>query len=572
MQTANIRVYNTLTRQKEPLETVQPGKVSMYLCGPTVYAEAHIGHMVGPVIFDTIKRYLVYCGYQVTWVVNITDVDDKLIASSKKRGISMSQVATEMTMDYLANLQSLGVNQIDHLPRATDNMDEMIQFIQELIARNFAYVSDGDVFFDVARDSQYGQLSNRTADDQQGEGGEAASKKRSSSDFALWKAAKPGEPAWNSPWGLGRPGWHIECSAMSRRLLGKTFDIHGGGLDLVFPHHENELAQSRCCHSQPMARYWMHNGLMRADSSAGKVGGRGDREPAASRISNEDLAANAADTSSKISRSKGAGGLAKQIEQYSGERIRFFLLRSHYRSTIVFGDEGLEEAGQALTAFYRLFQRFERITGEAFYPRPAKTGDRIEQLEYATTRAAGELPGDPHYSHASHHSHHLDAPHARPHAPTAASTNTLDEPDFLQQISALRNSYLEKMDDDFNTGGAVSDLFEMARAINRFIDTAGLEDAKKRSDSAIAQLRSAMSALRELGAILGLFLKPPRKSTSQDSGQLIEQLMQLLIRLRAEARASKNFATADAIRNGLTSLGISLQDLKEGTTWEKATE
>jgi cysteinyl-tRNA synthetase len=210
---------------KEPFTTVQPGKVGMYLCGPTVYKEAHIGHMVGPVIFDTIKRYLTYSGYEVTWVVNITDVDDKLIAQSHERGISMFQVATEMTADYLANLQSLGVTQIDHLPRATDNMDEIIRFIEELIAKDIAYASNGDVFFDVMRDPQYGQLSNRSPDSQQGEGGEAASRKRNPGDFALWKSAKPGEPAWDSPWGQGRPGWHIECSAMSRRILGKTFDI-----------------------------------------------------------------------------------------------------------------------------------------------------------------------------------------------------------------------------------------------------------------------------------------------------------------------------------------------------------
>ena len=196
-QTA-IRVYNTLSRQKEPFKTLVPGKVGMYLCGPTVYAEAHIGHMVGPVIFDTIKRYLVYSGFEVTLVVNITDVDDKLIASSRKRGITMSQVATEMTMDYLSNLQSLGVNQIDHLPRATDYMSEIISFVEELIEKGFAYASGGDVFFDVTRDPNYGQLSNRTADSQQGEGGEAASKKRSSGDFALWKSAKEGEPAWDS--------------------------------------------------------------------------------------------------------------------------------------------------------------------------------------------------------------------------------------------------------------------------------------------------------------------------------------------------------------------------------------
>ena len=533
---ASIRVYNTLTRQKEAFETVEPGKVGMYLCGPTVYAESHIGHMVGPVIFDTIKRYLVYCGYEVVWVVNITDVDDKLIASSRKRGISMFQVATEMTADYLANLRALGVTQIDMLPRATDNMDEIIKFIEELMERGFAYASDGDVFFDVARDPQYGQLSNRTLDSQQGEGGEAAAKKRSSGDFALWKSAKPGEPAWDSPWGAGRPGWHIECSAMSRRLLGKTFDIHGGGLDLVFPHHENELAQSRCCHGQPMVRYWMHNGLMRA-GNAGKVGGRATRPGEA----NQPPAAEA-DVSTKISRSKGAGGLADQIEKQTGERIRFFLLRSHYRSTIVFGDEGLDEAGQALTAFYRLIGRFERITGRGFYPQPAAGGaaDAVDEVEFAHRRDQGDQR-------------------------LSQSSSSL----LMQAVAQLRNSFLEKMDDDFNTGGAVSDLFELARTINRHIDEQKLEEASKRTPAALDDLRSAMSVLRELGAILGLFIKPPKKSGDDGDAKLVDDLMQLLIKLRAEARASKNFATADVIRNGLTALKIGIQDLKEGTIWEK---
>ena len=339
-RTTSIRIYNTLSKTKEPLVTVEPGKVGMYLCGPTVYAPAHIGHMVGPVIFDTIKRYLVYSGYEVTWVVNITDVDDKLINKSREKGISMFQLATQMTADYLSNLQALGVDQIDRLPRATDNMEEIIHFIQELIDRGFAYASGGDVFFDVTRDPQYGQLSNRSADAQQGEGGEAAAKKRSSGDFALWKSAKAGEPSWKSPWSEGRPGWHIECSAMSRRILGKTFDIHGGGLDLLFPHHENELAQSGCCHGQPMVRYWMHHGLMRASENTGKVGGKSDRQPEPQ-----------ADVSTKISRSKGAGGLAQLIEKQTGERLRFFLLRTHYRSTSVFGDEPLAEAGVPIDTF-----------------------------------------------------------------------------------------------------------------------------------------------------------------------------------------------------------------------------
>ena len=530
IQQTAIRVYNTLTRQKEPFRTLVPGKVGMYLCGPTVYAEAHIGHMVGPVIFDTIKRYLVYSGYEVTLVVNITDVDDKLIASSRKRGITMSQVATEMTMDYLANLQSLGVNQIDHLPRATDYMDEIIEFVKELILKGFAYASGGDVFFDVTRDPNYGQLSNRTAESQQGEGGDAASKKRSSGDFALWKSAKEGEPAWDSPWGKGRPGWHIECSAMSRSILGKTFDIHGGGLDLVFPHHENELAQSRCCHSAPMVSYWMHNGLMKREAGAGKLGGKSDRAAASETTE--------ADVSSKISRSKGAGGLAKLIDAQTGERIRFFLLRSHYRSTSVFGDEGLEEAGQALNAFYRLIQRFDRITGEAFYPQVGQTGE-VEELSFAKSRAAGD-----------------------------AMLADAGSEGLLAEIARLRNSFLEKMDDDFNTGGAVSDLFEMSRALNRFVDQNSLEDSKKRFAANIDTWRTGMRVLRELGAILGLFVKAPKKVSGGDR-QLIDGLMGLLIELRANARKNKDFATSDLIRDGLLKHSITLQDLKDGTTWEK---
>lgn len=519
---STIRVYNTLTRQKEPFETLEPGKVGMYLCGPTVYAEAHIGHMVGPVIFDTIKRYLVYSGYEVNWVVNITDVDDKLIASATKRGIPMSQVATEMTMDYLANLQSLGVDQINHLPRATDNMDEIILFIEELVTGGFAYASGGDVFFDVTRDADYGQLSNRSIDDQQGEGGGAAAKKRSAGDFALWKSAKPGEPSWDSPWGQGRPGWHIECSAMSRKVLGKTFDIHGGGLDLVFPHHENELAQSRCCHGQPMVKYWMHNGLMQRAGASAKLGGKSDRDPAPETA--EDAA------SKKISRSAGDGGLAQLIEQQTGDRIRFFLLRSQYRSTILYGDEALEEAGQALSAFYRLIERFDRLTGKVFY----------RDLTYARTREDGD-------------------------AALAGKTKAL-----LVELAKRRTAYLEKMDDDFNTGGAVSELFEMSRAINRFVDQENLEDSKKRTEAGLAVFSSAMSVLRELGAILGLFIKPPKNKANEGSSELVDGLMELVIKLRADARAKKDFATSDTIRDGLAELTITLKDLKEGTTWEKA--
>src|SRR5476649_1976092 len=268
----NLRVYNTLTRQKEPFKTVVPGKVSMYVCGPTVYKPSHLGHMVGPVIFDTVKRYLTYLGYQVKFVVNITDVDDKLIIEAPKQGISVSELAERVTKDYVANLHKLNVIGIDQMPRATHYIAEIIDIIKGLIDKGCAYPAGGDVYFDVTKDDDYGKLCNR--DPEQLEAGariEVSDKKRRPGDFALWKSAKPGEPFWESPWGNGRPGWHIECSAMSMKLLGKTLDIHGGGLDLQFPHHENELAQSESFNGVPFVNFWMHNGLMRISGQASKM-------------------------------------------------------------------------------------------------------------------------------------------------------------------------------------------------------------------------------------------------------------------------------------------------------------
>ena len=533
-----IRIYNTLTKNKETLEPVQPGKVGIYLCGPTVYKESHIGHMVGPVIFDTIKRYLTYSGYEVTWVVNITDVDDKLIQQQHERGIPMADIAEEMIVDYLNNLRGLGVDQIDLMPRATEYMPQIIEMIEALIEKGHAYAAGGDVFFDVAKDPGYGKLSNRSADEQQGEGGGHASKKRSSGDFALWKSAKPGEPSWDSPWGKGRPGWHIECSAMSRGLLGETFDIHGGGLDLMFPHHENEIAQSECCHGQPMVKYWMHNGLLRAGEK-GKVGGRGDREGGESV---EEAAAG------KISRSKGGGGLADVIAQQGGERIRFFLLKSHYRSTVVYDDEALAEASTALETFYRYFERFQKVTKQRFYNLPVVTRRVSEGT--LTRSVSEEVPSD--------------------------------EP-LLKQIASFRQSFLDKMDDDFNTGGAIADLFEMVRELNKYIDANKLEDVVKQLDaedeknktkgSAVRDERvkllvQATKPLRELTAILGLFRSvPAQRGGGGDT--LVPKLMKLMIELRADARAKKDFATGDKIRNELTALGITLEDRKGETEWRK---
>ncbi len=512
----NIRVYNTLTRNKEPFQTVETGKVGMYLCGPTVYREAHIGHMVGPVIFDCVKRYLTYCGFDVTWVVNITDIDDKLINEANNRGIPMSQVAEEMTKDYVDNLAAFGVDQIDEMPLATEHIPDIVDFIGRLIQRGYAYESGGDVFFEVNKDDDYGKLTNRSTDSQQGEGGEAASRKRSPSDFALWKNAKPGEPSWKSPWGAGRPGWHIECSAMSHAILGETFDIHGGGLDLVFPHHENEIAQSESCHGKPMAKYWMHNGLMRASSAKGKVGGRGERENA----TDQD------DVSTKISRSKGAGGLAELIRRQGGERLRFFLLRTHYRSTIVFDEEGLTEAGVALDTFYRFMERFERVTGESFYA-----------LDAAKSRVAGEF--DP-------------------------GSDTL-----LTQVAERRTAFLDKMDDDFNSGAACSELFDLVRLHNRFADEQNLEDLDNRTAADVDSFRRGSATLKELSNVMGLFQQPPHKAGGAGD-EVVEKLMPLMVEIRSKAREKKDFAMADRVRQELARLGITLEDRKDATGWRIA--
>jgi len=509
-----LRVYNTLSKTKEPFQPVAPGKVGIYLCGPTVYKPSHIGHMVGPVIFDAIKRYLVYSGYKVTLVVNITDVDDKLINESNARGVPMSQLAAEMTADYMNNIQALGVDTIDHFPRCTASMGDIIKFTRTLIDKGFAYEAQGDVYFEVGKDPDYGKLSNRRIDALQGDGGGTAERKRSGADFALWKSAKPGEPSWDSPWGPGRPGWHIECSAMSRGLLGETFDIHGGGLDLVFPHHENEIAQSESCHGKPMAKYWMHNGLMQASDEIGKLGGR------QTRATEGDFASQDA---GKISKSRGSAPFRELLKQFSHDTIRFFLLSTHYRRPIDYSESRLREVETGMDAFYRFFKRFERVGGESFY-----------SLAAPATRAAGDFN-----------------PGAEP---------------LLQAAAEHRIRFLEAMDDDFNTGGGIATLFDLVRVLNKFVDDEKLEEPGKHDPGRLKVLKQGTIVLREMAAALGLFRKPPEEKSSGDDA-VLDKLMNLLIDLRAEARKKKDFATADRIRNGLTAIGITLEDRPGGTEW-----
>jgi cysteinyl-tRNA synthetase len=518
-----IRVYNTLSKSKEIFEPVRPPKVGIYLCGPTVYKPSHIGHMVGPVIFDTVKRYLEYSGFDVTLVVNVTDVDDKLIAESNSRNMSMADLASEMTADYMSNLETLGVDAVDRFPLCTDNMDEIIKFTATLIERGYAYKSHGDVYFEVSKAVDYGKLSHRRLEAMQGDGGGMAGRKKASADFALWKSAKPGEPSWESPWGPGRPGWHIECSAMSRRLLGETFDIHGGGLDLVFPHHENEVAQSESCHGKPMAKYWMHNGLMQASDEVGKVGGR------ETRTAEKDAEVDAAEgdiesqEAGKISKSKGSSPFSEMLKQFTAETIRFFLLSTHYRRPIDFSEARVREVESGLETFYRFFKRYERVTDAGIY-----------DLCPATKRTDGDF--DP------------------------------ADDKLLITVAGHRNRFLEAMDDDFNTGGGVGALFDLVRALNKYVDDEKLEEAGNGKTAAIETLTRGATTLRELGATLGLFRTAPEEAAAADD-ELTGKLMELFIEMRTDARKGKDFATADRIRDSLADAGVILEDRPGGTEW-----
>jgi cysteinyl-tRNA synthetase len=485
-----LRVYNTLTQTREPFRTVVPGKVGMYVCGPTVYSPSHIGHMVGPVIFDTIKRYLKYAGYEVTWVVNITDVDDKLIVQAQKDKVTVKDLAERVTKDYLDCLAALGVDGIDQMPKATEHIAEIIEINAGLIEKGFAYESGGDVYFDVTKASEYGKLSHRDPEElQAGARIEPSSLKRHPGDFALWKSSKPGEPSWESPWGPGRPGWHIECSAMSMKILGPHLDIHGGGLDLVFPHHENELVQSESFTGKPFASYWLHNGLLTKD-------GR------------------------KISKSDPATIvlMSDLLKTYRADTIRTLLLSSHYRRPIDYGPNRLEEIERGLQTFYRAFERFEELIGSSF--------DRLEAPVKRTDFQAGSS-------------------------------------EFLAEIGEHRQAFLDALDDDFNTGGAIGELFEVVHTLNRFSNDLKSGNA---DPTRVAEYRSGMIVLKELSQILGLFRNTSEK-TSAELDDLTGDLLELLIDLRKQLRAEKNFKLSDEIRNRLGALNVVLEDRADGTKW-----
>ncbi|HXD87984.1 MAG TPA: cysteine--tRNA ligase [Urbifossiella sp.] len=508
-----LQVYSTLSRKKEPFPKKPGDAVTMYVCGPTVYKPSHIGHMVGPVIFDTIKRYLTYLGYKVEWVVNITDVDDKLIKRAAELNTTVPALAEKMTADYHACLKTLNVTGIDKFPKATEHIDTMKAMIGKLIDKGHAYPAGGDVYFDVSKDPDYGKLCNR--DPEQLEAGsriEVSDKKRNPGDFALWKGAKPGEPkevTWESPWGPGRPGWHIECSAMATKLLGDTIDIHGGGLDLQFPHHENELAQSESATGKEFARIWMHNGLLKMGSAkmAGSVGN--------------------------------VVNVADAVPHMSGDAMRFFLLSTHYRSPIDMGDwdaakllpSGMLAAKAAHDTFVRFAERVKRVVGTEFskldLPTPVTGSRPTATMDQATF--------------IRRFSQHMDD-----------DFNTGGAVGILFELVTVLNKLADrgKLEDPAAADAGIRAEFrEGAVLVKEFADILGLTFA----------------------------VPPPvAAGGSELTGRLIQMIVDLRTTLRAEAKkiAAKDdpvkamlYEQATKVRQQLESFGVIVEDRPSGTSW-----
>ena len=461
-----IRIYNTLTRKKEDLQTLEPNVIKMYVCGVTVYNDAHVGHAMSALVFDIIRRYLEYRGFDVRHVMNYTDVDDKIINRANQLKEDPFKLAQRYIDDYAQNLKDLNILPASSNPRATQTMDKIQSMVKGLIEKGFAYAaSNGDVYFRVTRDKDYGKLSGRKLDDMQaGARIEVEEAKEHPMDFALWKAAKPGEPSWESPWGQGRPGWHIECSAMNLAELGEQIDIHGGGNDLIFPHHENEIAQSESYTGKLFARYWIHNGML-------QLGGE------------------------KMSKSLGNIISIKEfLSRRDADVMRMLVLNGTYRAPLMFNDETLNAAEKSV----------ERL----------KSG-------------------------------------FRPASPSAKGLPAGTSAELLAQAEAVHQAFTSAMDDDFNTAGAVAALFELVKAINTARDAGATDE----------QLKPAQATLRELSGVFGLRLADKKGSGETDG------FINLLVDVRTEVRKQKLWALSDLIRDRLKTLGVTIEDGKEGTIW-----
>jgi cysteinyl-tRNA synthetase len=481
-----MKLYNTATRQKEIFIPLVEGKVGMYVCGVTVYDHSHIGHARSAIVFDVLVRYFRERGFSVTYVRNFTDVDDKIINRANELGKKPSSLAQEHIDSFNEDMKALYVMKPDIEPRATEHIGNMIKMIQLLIDKGFAYEVDGDVFYAVEKLDDYGRLSGRKLDEMKaGSRIDINDKKRHPMDFTLWKPSKPGEPMWDSPWGKGRPGWHMECSVMSNNYLGSTFDIHGGGQDLLFPHHENERAQSKAATGGEFARYWVHNGFLTVESE-------------------------------KMSKSLGNFIYIKDaLHNYHPEVLRFFLLSKQYRSPLDFAKKDVLDFQAGLVRIYRTLQRVEELTG----PVEGNGHPNIQGL------LANE-----------------------------------QKKDYL-------NRFINLMDDDLNTAGVVGIIFDRIKELNRIMDDAGDRPSKE----AIDQLKDERAALQKVGAVLGILNFKPSVFISQieKPSDIDESEIEGLIKQRKEARAQKEWAKADEIRNKLKQMGIVLEDKEGVTKWRK---
>ncbi len=463
-----LRVYNTLTRKKTDFEPIEKGKVRMYVCGPTVYDSAHVGHAMSALVFDVVRRYLLFRGYDVQYVMNFTDVDDKIIDRAKRLGVDPIELAEKYIEEFRKNLKDLNVLPATEHPRATEEISQIIEMVSRLLEKNAAYEVDGDVFFRVEKAENYGKLSGRRLEEMNaGSRIRVDERKENPMDFAVWKSAKQGEPAWDSPWGPGRPGWHIECSAMNLDHLGQQIDIHGGGNDLIFPHHENEIAQTEAITGKPFARYWMHNGMLQL---------KGEKM------------------------SKSTGNLItinEFVEDHPGDVMRLIVLSSHYRSPLTFNSEVIEANQRAL--------------------------DRLLSAKRPATPGAEGAPQE-----------QLDA--------------------LSQQEQATREAFIDSMNEDFNTAGALAAIFDLVRAINQARDKGATED----------ELAVAQHTFEDLTGVFGLELK---EQAGAGAGSGADAFIELLLDLRQELREARNYDLADRIREDLAELGVVIEDTAQGSTW-----
>ncbi|HHY46203.1 MAG TPA: cysteine--tRNA ligase [Firmicutes bacterium] len=499
----SIRVYNTLTREKEQLVTRKPGRVDIYQCGVTPYDYTHMGHARQYVLWDVIRRYLRYRGYEVFCVQNVTDIDDKIIAKAQSLGISPDELARRFDREYLEVMDALGVERPDVYPRVTEHISDIIDVIRGLVERGHAYETVNGVYFDVSSFPDYGKLSGRNLDEMRaGARVEVDEAKKDPADFALWKKAKPGEPAWDSPWGRGRPGWHIECSTLALKYLGSGFDMHGGGTDLIFPHHENEIAQAEAYTGEgPFVRYWIHHEMVNVNQE-------------------------------KMSKSLGNLFTVRDVlKEFRPEDIRYFLVSVHYRSPANFGPGELNAAKSARARLVNVIDSIDHVLGTP----GAKNGPREGDAGAGPAHDPAAIPGA---------------------ADPAAG-------DLKSRIESLRNSFIEAMDDDFNTAGALGALHSLAREVNSFIN--------RRRNAAfppedLEALKAARDTLWELGGLLGIFGVEPR--VPGEDSRLLGKLVEFLVELRGQARERKEWALADQIRDRLKELGIVLEDTPQGTRWK----